>query len=57
VNHTRFPKEDHLPKGESRDNKVTKGDRAEYIQIRCKERSAANPVGTRNFYQNNMVIA
>ena len=28
VNHTRFPKEDHLPDRERRDNKVTKGDRA-----------------------------
>jgi len=29
VNHTRFLKEDHLPKWELRDNKVTKGDRVE----------------------------
>ena len=29
VNHTRFPKEDHLPNWERRDNKVTKGDRVE----------------------------
>jgi len=27
VNHTRFPKEDHLPEWARRDNKVTKGDR------------------------------
>jgi len=27
VNHTRFPKEDHLPDWSRRDNKVTKGDR------------------------------
>ena len=27
VNHTRFPKEDHLPDWARRDNKVTKGDR------------------------------
>ena len=32
VNHTRFPKEDHLPNWERRDNKVTKGDRAECVQ-------------------------
>jgi len=29
VNHTRFPKEDHLPYWERRDNKVTKRDRSE----------------------------
>jgi len=28
VNHTRFPKEDHLPDWARRDNKDTKGDRA-----------------------------
>jgi len=28
VNHTRFPKEDHLPNWKCRDNKFTKGDRA-----------------------------
>jgi len=27
VNHTRFPKDDHLPYWARRDNKVTKGDR------------------------------
>ena len=31
MNHTCFPKEDHLPDWERRDNKVTKGNRAEYI--------------------------
>ena len=31
MNHTRFPKEDHLPDWARRDNKVTKGDRVEYI--------------------------
>jgi len=30
VNHTRFPKEDHLPYWARWDNKVTKGDRVEY---------------------------
>jgi len=30
VNHTRFPKEDHLPDWARWDNKVTKGDRVEY---------------------------
>jgi len=30
VNHSRFPKEDHLPNWERRDNKVTKGDRAKW---------------------------
>jgi len=30
VNHTRFPKEDHLPDWDRRDNKFTKGDRVEY---------------------------
>ena len=29
VNHTRCPKEDHLPEWASRDNKVTKGDHVE----------------------------
>jgi len=29
VNHTRFPKENHLPDWARRDNKVTKGDRVE----------------------------
>jgi len=28
ANHTRFPKEDHLPDWVRQDNKVTKGDRA-----------------------------
>ena len=31
VNHTRFPKEDHLPEWARRNNKVTKGDRVEYV--------------------------
>jgi len=31
VNHTRFPKEDHLPDWASRDNEVTKGDRIELV--------------------------
>jgi len=30
VNHTHIPKEDHLPDWARLDNKVTKGDRAEY---------------------------
>ena len=30
MNHTRFPKEDHLPDWARRDNKDTKGDRVEY---------------------------
>ena len=29
MNHTRLPKEDHLPDWARRDNKVTKGDRVE----------------------------
>jgi len=33
VNHTRFPKEDHLPDWARRDNKVTKGDRVESLVI------------------------
>jgi len=33
VNHTRFPKEDHLPDWARRDNKVRKGDRVKYIYI------------------------
>jgi len=33
VNHTRFPKEDHLPDWARRDNKVTKGDRVEYLTV------------------------
>ena len=31
VNHTRFPKEDHLPDWVHRDNKVTKGDHVDYV--------------------------
>ena len=31
MNHTRFPKEDHLPDCESRDNQVKKGDHVEYF--------------------------
>ena len=31
MNHTRFPKEDHLPDWARRDNKDTKGDRVEYV--------------------------
>jgi len=33
VNHTSFPKEDHLPDGARRDDKVTKGDRVECMTI------------------------
>ena len=33
MNHTRFPKEDHLPYWTRRDNKVTKGDRVEGIAL------------------------
>jgi len=29
VNHARFPKDDHLPYRARRDNKITKGDRAD----------------------------
>ena len=31
MNHTRFPKEDHLPYWARRDNKDTKGDRVDYL--------------------------
>jgi len=31
VNHTRLPKEDHLPDCARRDNKVTKGGRVEVL--------------------------
>ena len=31
MNHTRFPKEDHLPNWERRDNKVTKGEYVEHV--------------------------
>ena len=34
MNRTRFPKDDHLPDWTRRDNKVTKGDRAEYVTRR-----------------------
>ena len=40
VNHTRFPKEDHLPDRERRDNKVAKGDRVEgewWVWKICKD--------------------
>jgi len=36
VNHTRFPKEDHLPDWARRDNKVTKGDREEALPVDLK---------------------
>jgi len=36
VNHTRFPKEDHLPEWARRDNKVTKGDRVEDFAELCR---------------------
>ena len=36
VNHTRFPKEDHLPDGARQDNKVTKGDRVEYLLLKTQ---------------------
>jgi len=32
VNHTSFPKEDHLPDWARRNNKVTKGDRAKKVE-------------------------
>jgi len=32
VNHTRFPKDDHLPDWARQDNKVTKGDRVEKMK-------------------------
>ena len=37
MNHTRFPKEDHLPYWARRDNKVTKGDRVE-VSARASQR-------------------
>ena len=33
MNHTRFPKEDHLPDWVRRDNKVTKGDGVEPVYV------------------------
>jgi len=33
VNHTRFPKEDHLPDSARRDNEVTKGYRVEIMVV------------------------
>jgi len=33
MNHTRYPKEDHLPDWARRYNKVTKGDRADILSI------------------------
>jgi len=63
VNHTRFPKEDHLPNWERRDNKVTKDDRAE--QLEGQEKSNIEQDGIRSegalfeyifvvvFFQNN----
>jgi len=35
VNHSRFPKEDHLPDWAWRDKNVTKGDRVEYQLFVC----------------------
>ena len=37
MNHTRFPKEDHLPDWARRDNKVTKGDRVENILLKIQK--------------------
>ena len=35
VNHTRFPKEDHLPIWARRDNQVKKGDNVHYVVMVC----------------------
>jgi len=35
VNHTRLPKEDHLPDSARRDNKDTKGDRVYCVHSTC----------------------
>jgi len=54
VNHTRFPKEDHLPDWARRDNKVTKGDRVEYIPRNIfpedDQRTALYTFPNRNLY-------
>ena len=34
MNHTRFPKEDHLPDYASRDNQVKKGDRVDHGRLK-----------------------
>jgi len=47
VNHTRFPKEDHLPDWARRDNKVTKGDRVE-----VREEIKTHPVCSITFFFN-----
>ena len=61
VNHTRFPKEDHLPDWPRRDNKVTKGDRVECetnasknINIKAKKqiRQAAPKLSTAKQFIN-----
>jgi hypothetical protein len=41
VNHIRFPEEDHLPDWAHRDNKVTKGERAEYRILEWKYPSSS----------------
>ena len=33
VNHTHFPKEDHLPYWARRDNQVKKGDRVQFVGV------------------------
>jgi hypothetical protein len=33
MNHTRFPKEDHLPDWARRDNQVKKGDRVDHVSM------------------------
>jgi len=50
VNHTRFPKEDHLPDWARRDNKVTKGDRVEV------DNAPGYPAHVHDFHSNVKVV-
>ena len=49
MNHTRFPKENHLPEWERRDNKIKKGDRAEDLRGTFKTITGSILLITRNF--------
>jgi len=42
VNHTRFPKEDHLPDWARQDNNVTKGDRVEQLTHNINGKNGKN---------------
>ena len=50
VNHTRFPKEDHLPAWARRDNKVMKGDRLEFLEWEVFQTKIVKKIKTHMLY-------